>query len=158
MVVVNMAKWPMDFVEHKMYCCPATEDGFVPSYKHYPAKYIANYVSNGAKYIGVVSACIKLHKVGPDEVLWKFGDIDDAAAMERAEEVRAKTRRNERPCLVFLQSQLSQTDFVYDSMGGLQGSRIYFDLTEIAPTDVKDLATKLREVPWSLLAKFKAGE
>src|SRR5689334_242315 len=131
MVVVNMAKWPADYTDHKMYCCPATERGFDNNYRHYPAKYIANYVSKGAKYIGVVAACVRLNRSSPDEVLWKFDEISDEDAIARAEAVRAATRRNPRPCLVILQSQLSATDFVYDALGGLQGSRTYFDLSDL---------------------------
>lgn len=156
MVAVNMAKWPDDFVVHKMYCCPATENGWADGYRHYPARYIANYVSKGAKYVGVVKACVHLRKIGADRVLWKFDDISDAEAIAEAEIVRAATRRNQRPCIVFLQSQLSVTDFVYDLRGGLQSSRIYFDLSDLEPIDVKDLACKLRSSSWSSLAKRRS--
>jgi hypothetical protein len=154
MLVANMAKWPKDFMEHKMYCCPATEDGFEGSYRHYPAKYIGNYVSKNVNYIALVAACVRLRKEGPDEVLWKYDDISDEDAIARAEEVRRLTRRNPRPCLVFLETQLSQTDFVYDQGGGLMGSRTYFDISQLKATDVKDLATKLRSITWSALPKY----
>jgi hypothetical protein len=49
------------------------------------------------------------------------------------------------------------TDLVYDQGGGLMGSRIYFDVAELAPTDVKDLAMKLRDAPWSSLKRFSGG-
>ena len=153
MVVVNMAKWPDDFLVHRMYSCPATDVDFTPSYKHYPARYIANYVSKGAPYVGVVAACVHLRKESPDRVLWKYDDLNDEEAIQRAEEVRAITRRNGRPCLVFLQSQLSATGFVYDTKGGLMGSRQYFDVSSLEAADVKSLAKKLRDVPWSLLPK-----
>lgn len=157
MVVVNMAKWPSDFQEDRMYCCPAEENGFDASYRHYPAKYIANYISKGARYIAVIGACVRLNKSSPDEVLWKFSEIADVEAIDRAEAVRAKTRRNPRPCLVFLQVELSSTDFQYDHDGGFQSSRTYFDVSELEPTGVKDLAAKLRQVPWSVLPKWRPG-
>lgn len=153
MVVTNMAKWPSDFVEHRMYSCPAHENDFHKSYKQYPARYIGNYVTKGVKYVGVVAACVHLRRDNPDRVLWKFDDITDGEAIQRAEEVRKKTRRNERPCLVLLQSQLSTTDFEYDQSGGLMGSRIYFDVAGLAVTDVKDLAKKLKLVKWSGLPR-----
>lgn len=155
LVAVNMSKWPQDLAAHKMYCCPCTDSGFTPSYRHYPAKYIANFVNKGAKYIGVVSACVRLRKVGPDEVLWRFGSISNKEAIAQAETVRAATQRNPRPCLVFLQEQLSATDFVYDAPGGLMNSCVYFDVSELGPVDVKDLAEKLRSWPWSELPKWK---
>ena len=154
MVVVNAARTPRDFIDHRVYSCPATQNGFHKSYMHHPAKYIGNYVNKGVKYIGIVAACVRLNKSGPDEVLWKFDDIDDREAIIRAEQARATTRRNVRPCLVFLQSLLSVTDLEYDHAGGPQGSHFNFDLTELAPIDVKDLARKLRETTWSSLKKW----
>jgi hypothetical protein len=155
MVVVNIAMWHQDFTEHRMYCCPATEDGFEKGYVHYPAKYLANYTSKGAHYVSMVAACVRLRKNGPDEVLWKFDDISDEDAIIEAERVRKITRRNERPCLVFLQSQPKATNFVYDPSGGLMSSRAYFDLTTVAPDGIKDLADKLRDIPWSALPKLE---
>ena len=154
LVVVNMAKWPTDFSDHRMYCCPAAENGFHASYRQYPAKYIGNYVSKGVKYIGVVEACVRLNKLGNDEVLWKFGEISDEDAIRKSNEVRSLTRRNPKPCLVMLQTELSATDFEYDYSGGFQSSRTYFDLSDLDFLDVKDLATELRSNPWSTIAKL----
>ena len=156
MVVVNMAKWLSDFTEDRMYCCPAADDGFLPSYRHYPAKYIGNYVSGDVKYVAVVAACVRLNRTGPDEVLWKFTDISDEDAIAKAEAVRLKTGRNRRPCIVFLQEDLSVTAFPYDMRGGLQSSRVYFDISEIEPIkDVKELAINLRRTSWTNLARWK---
>lgn len=155
MVVVNEAAWPEDFALHKMYCCPATENDWEKGYRHYPARYIGNYVSKGVRYIGVVGACVHLRKDHPDRVLWKYDDISDEEAIAEAERVRKATNRNPRPCIVFLQTQLSATDFQYDVRGGLQSSRIYFDVSSLEPRDVKDLAAKLRERPWSEVPKLK---
>ena len=120
---------------------------------HYPARFIGNYVNKGVKYVGVVAACVHLRKTGEDRVLWKYDDIDDAEAIRRAEEVRAITRRNGRPCLVFLESQLTTTDFAYDLNGGLMGSRQYFDVSSLKVEDVKSLAQELCDVTWSTLPK-----
>lgn len=156
MVVTNMAKWPSDFVEHRMYSCPAHEDGFHKSYKQYPARFIGNYVTKGVKYLAIVAACVHLRKNEPDRVLWKYDDISDEEAIARAEAVRKATRRNERPCLVILQSQLTTTDFQYDQGGGLMGSRVYFDVSEFQTEGVKDLAAALRETAWSGVPKWQA--
>lgn len=154
MVVVNASKWPHDFAQHHMYCCPAAEGGFDDSAKHVPAKYVANYVQKNIQYIAVVAACVRLNAEGEDEVLWKFDEISDEEAIARANEVRKSTQRFQKPCLVFLESQLSRTDIVYDRNGGFMGTRMYADVTTLEPTDVKDLATKLRKVPWSQLPKL----
>jgi hypothetical protein len=155
MVAVNMATWPSDLIDHKMYCCPATESGFADGYRHYPAKYIANYVSKGAKYLGVVAACVHLRKDRPDRVLWKYDDVSDEDAITRAVAARNTTRRNPLPCLVFLESQLAATDFQYDKRGGLMSSCAYFDVSDLRTDSVKELAAELRELPWSGVPKRK---
>lgn len=159
MVVPNLAKFPRDLTERHMYSCPCTEDGFDPSYRHYEAKYLGNYINKGVQVVSVVTACVRISTKGNSGILWQFGEIDEAEAFEQAERRLALAAKegihHERPRLVFLQEQLSRTDFQWDASGGLQGSRVYFDLTELAPTDVKDLATKLRDVPWSALPKCR---
>jgi hypothetical protein len=128
MVIVNAARTPRDFIDHRMYCCPAAENGFDKNYKHHPTKYIGNYVNKGVNYVGIVAACVRLNKSGVDQVLWKFDEISDSEAIKRAEEVRNATNRNPRPCLVFLESQLSYTKLDYDHPGGPQNSHFNFDL------------------------------
>ena len=81
MVVVNAARTPRDFIDHRVYSCPAAQNGFHNIYVHHPAKYIGNYVNKGVRYIGIVAACVRLNKSGTDEVLWKFDDIDDGEAI-----------------------------------------------------------------------------
>lgn len=155
LVVVNMSKWPTDLWDHRMYCCPAAEGGFERTYSHSPAKYIASYVQKGCNWVAVVAACVRLGRDRPHEVLWKFDDVADVDAVQRAEEVRAETKRNFKPCLVFLQSRLKSTKFEYDHAGGLQSSRVYFDLSGDAPNSVDDVAALLSATPWSQLPKWR---
>ena len=139
-----------------MYCCPCTEDGFSIGYRHYPAKYMAPYWQKQCWAVAIVSACVRLLPKG-GEVLWRFSDLEDEEAINRAEVVRAATKRNDRPCLVFLMEQSVRTEFVYDSHGGMQGSRFYFDLADMEPKDVRDLAEKLRDVPMSAMPRWREG-
>ena len=53
---------------------------------------------------------------------------------------------------VFVLGPLAETYFEKDSHGGMLGSKRYFAVDELAPTDIQDLATKLRDVAWSDLA------
>lgn len=151
LVVVNMAKWPNDFIVHNMYCCPATEDGFAKGYVHRPAKWIGNYVSKGVPVVALVEACVRLRSCGNHDVLWGFGTLTDEDAVKRALEVRGATGRNLFPCLVFLQSNLRRTDFKYDPSGGMQSSRQYFDLGGLGVNTVEGLASLLNEHDWSSL-------
>ena len=54
-----------------------------------------------------MGACVRLNESATDEVLWKIDDIGDDETFFGAEHARAETNRYVRPCLVFLQSQLS---------------------------------------------------
>ncbi len=152
MVVVNAAKWPKDFLEHKVYSCPAED----PSYKHYPAKYIGDYISKGVPYVGVVQACVRLSADGRHRIMWQFDEIDEGEAIREAIVRERETRHGKYPRLVFLHSQVTKTEFRYDSPGGPQGSTYYFDLSELAPGNVKELADGLQETWWSAMPKWRA--
>lgn len=155
MVAVNMAKSRQD-VMLRAYLCPSLENDFQTGYVHYPAKYLACFVNGGAKHMGEVEACVRLHKSGGDEVLWKFKETPDEELFARAREAQKKTvTGNKPPCLVFLLSSLTNTDFQYDSRGGLQSSRIYFDVSSLHPNDLKDLSAKLRGTSWAAMPRWK---
>ena len=156
MVVANMSK-AMSDVEARLYLCPTKEEDFELGHVHHPAKYLACYVGGGPKYVAEVAACVRVGKTKPSEVLWKFTDASDEDLIAKAKESLKTTENTNRlpPRLVFLLENLSRTDFQYDLSGGMQSSRIYFDVTEIEPTDIKDLAQKLTRIRWSELAKWK---
>ncbi|MFN8219587.1 MAG: hypothetical protein U0S12_05580 [Fimbriimonadales bacterium] len=155
LVAVNMKDSFLD-IANGMYLCPATEGGFVPAHAHVPVKYMACCVQQGAKYIGEVIACVRLNRSQPDEVLWKFGEDGDAELIVAARaKQKISTSHQHPPCLVFLLGRMAGTDFVRDKAGGLQNSCVVFDLTDLAPADLTDLAAKLRSVPWSALPRLK---
>lgn len=153
MVVVNQSKWPSDFLEHQMYCAPTEGHAWRSSYRHVPARYIGNYVNRSVRTVGVVAACVHLRLPGPHTVLWNYGELDDAEAIVRAERVRSETRRHPRPCIVLLQSDLTETNFPEEMPEAFRASRQFFDLALLEPTDVKDLAQKLRSEFWSTMLK-----
>jgi hypothetical protein len=156
LVVFNMAK-SLEDISRRMYLCPSEENDFKVGFVHHEARYGGCYVGGGAKYIAEIGACVRVGKIS-DEVLWKFTHEADESLIGRAREALNTTSSINRvpPRLVFLFEKLASTDLVYDFLGGVQQSRIYFDLTDLAPTDIHDLATKLRDVPWSVLPKWKA--
>lgn len=154
-MVANMSRH-LDDIKSRTYLCPSKEADFEPRYKHYPARYIACFVSGGAKYVGEVDACIRLTVSSPPEVLWKFTAAGDGELVDLALRKQSCTPSpNRPPCLVFLIGDLTNTDFVYDLKGGMQQSCAYFDLSSISPADLRDVATKLRSNPWSSLPKYK---
>lgn len=158
LVVVNMAK-SLEDIRERIYICPSKQDDFEVGYIHHPSKYLACYTNNDAiLYVAVVAACVRVTKHAEDSVLlWKYSDAEDEELITKARSFIGKTKSPSTvpPRLVFLLEDLSSTSFSYDVGGGLQSGRIYFDLTQLEPTDVKDLAVKLRTVSWSTLPKWK---
>lgn len=155
LVVVNMSSWPEDFTQYRMYCCPATDGGFDSRYRHYPAKHLAPYWSGGCRAIALVAACVRLGKDQPDEVIWKFSDISDEEAIAQARRMRADTRRNPTPCLVFVLTELRRTEFMRDAAGGMQGPREFFDVSKWNSETSKTLADSLNGKPWSMVDKWR---
>lgn len=150
MVVVNMAR-SLDDVRMRIYLCPSMEAGFRTGYAHKPSRYLACYVSSGAKYVGAVEACVRLG-LTKSTVLWKFSTATEDDLVSRARQAqRNTTSGNKPPCLVFLLEDLKSTDFQYDVGGGLQNSCVFFDLSPLDPANTIDLAAKLRGVTWSEL-------
>lgn len=151
-----MAQSIPDLVD-RMYLCPATEGGFEPRYIHYPARYMAAYVDKGARYVAEVRACVRVSSKNPDEVLWKFTEDEDKNLIIEAKAALLQTRSTNRhpPRIVFLLGQPKETAFTYDLKGGLQMSRVYFDITALEATDLVDLAKKLRTASWSQLPRWK---
>lgn len=156
LVAVNMAQSIPDLVD-RMYLCPAIEGGFEPRYIHYPARYMAAYVDKGARYVAEVRACIRVSNKNPDEILWKFTEDEDKRLIIEARAAMLQTRSTNRlpPRLVFLLGQPKETALTYDLKGGLQMSRVYFDITALEATDLPDLAQKLKTVSWSQLPRWK---
>lgn len=153
MIAVNADRHPEDFLEHGMHIVPTEGHAWRSSHRHVPARYIGAYLRKGVRHVGMVAACVHLRVPGPHAVLWKYDDIPDDEAIRRAEEVRSLTRRHPRPCVVFLVDQITETRFVDDLPGGFRGSRQYFDLKLLEPSDVRDLGAKLRSETWATMLK-----
>jgi len=52
------------------------------------------------------------------------------------------------PLRVFLLGPLHPTDFRKPTKGGMQNSKLYFDIERLTPVDAADLAEKLRGQTW----------
>lgn len=137
--------------------CPSGEQAFQSGHVHFPAKYIACYVQAGAKYVGEIAGCVRINKSHDPEFLWGFGPDSEEAYIKRAQEAMKATLTLNRtpPRLIFLIDNLSATDLIHEGGNSLLASKVYFDITEVGATDVKDLAVKLRNTTWNSLPRWK---
>jgi hypothetical protein len=154
LMVGNCRQHWKDFAQHRAYVCPATADAFDPKFKQFRAKYFAPFVSREIRYISSIEAVVRLKTKTDAEVLWNNGDQDEETLIALAREKLDQSSAARPPCLVYLLGDLKGTEFVFDGQGTLSGSRQYFNVGDLKPTGVADLAEKLRSVVWSALPKY----
>jgi hypothetical protein len=153
LLVGNCSKNFREFVDQKVYTCPATSDGFKIGFTHTRARYFAAYVMKGAQAVAQIDGVVRV--VAPTEgvVLWNNNGSPDDEVVKRALVNVALSDTARPPCLVFLLSELRRTNFEHDSRAGFQQSRQYFDLGEFEPGTVDDVADAISRTPWSSLKK-----
>jgi hypothetical protein len=154
LMVGNCRQSWKDFAQHQTYVCPAAAGGFDQKFKQFRAKYFAPFVSKDVRYVSEIEAVVRLDTKTDAEVVWNNTSEPDETLIERAREKLETVGGVRPPCLVYLLNNLRTTELVFDGLGTLSGSRQYFNLTELAPTDAGDLAQKLRSCVWSSLPKY----
>lgn len=154
LMVGNCRQHWKDFAQHQAYICPATADGFDAKHKQFRARFFAPFVSKDIKYVSEIAAVVKIISKTEAEMLWNNTDQDETLMIELAKQKLDQSTACRPPCLVYLLNNLKATDFVFDGLGTLSGSRQYFNVTELAPADATDLAQKLRGSVWSSLPKY----
>jgi hypothetical protein len=154
LMVGNCRQHWKDFTENQAYICPATTEGFEAKHKQFRARYFAPFVSKDIKYISEIVAVVRVISKTEAEIVWNNSDQDEALLIELAKQKLDLSTASRPPCLVYLLNNLKATEFVFDGLGTLSGSRQYFNLTELAPKDAADLAQKLRSSVWSSLPKY----
>jgi hypothetical protein len=142
--VVNCSGIPTDVTDHGVYICPA-EGG---PYKHSRAKYFGMYQKKTVGHIAHIDAVVRFGADGMASIQWNNGDTSDDALVARASELRASLRPG-AAVRVFLLGQRFATDFKKTTSGGLQGSKLYFDVARLEPKSAEDLAAKLLGKSWN---------
>jgi hypothetical protein len=143
--VVNCARYGDDILREETYCCPTTGG----SYQHRQSKYFGSYRNKTVEIVALIKAVVDVHSAVSASVVWKTVDEPTESLLHDALERHRVLRPNQFPKRLFLLAAAAKTDFRKDTIGGMQSSKRYFDVSRLAPTDVRDLAAKLRTCTWS---------
>lgn len=143
--VVNSSKTTLEITINKVYLCPTDKS----AYSHKRCKYLGMYKDRSVLGIAEIDAVIDVLSETQTEVCWINNGEDEDTLTARAVEKAVKLQGDKLPRRVFLLSNLKKCDFIKDSPGGLQGSKLYFNIGELAATDSTDLAQKLTGRKWS---------
>lgn len=141
--VVNCAGFPQEVVEGNVYFCP-TVGG---AYSHMRSKYFGMYRSRKVEKVAIIEAVVDLDSFRDGTVKWKNVKVDEDY-LKIAREKHRKWRNGEFPKRVFLLGKLEDTAFYKNTKGGMFGSKRYFDVGQMSPKNVQDLANKLRGKSW----------
>ncbi|MFO0970103.1 MAG: hypothetical protein U0793_31515 [Gemmataceae bacterium] len=146
--VVNCAGLPVDILEENVYMCPDTGG----AYNHARCKFFGMYQKKRVGKVALIEAVVDVEDDQNASLKWSNVATPETEIIKRA---RAKVQRlrqlrsREYPLRVFLLGPLYDTDFRKDTPRGMFGSKQYFDVGELDPTDAQDLAAKLRGKTWS---------
>lgn len=145
--VVNCSGRPKDVVEGGVYICPARGG----PYKHARAKYFGMYQGKSVRHVAAIEAVVRFDEDNAS-LQWKNIDANDEVLLARARERRDALRPG-ADVRVFLLGERFATDFRKTTSGGLQASKLYFDVGSLAPKDAEHLATELRGKTWDQLRR-----
>lgn len=144
--LVNCAKNLDDVVRDRIYMCPARGG----AYSHKRSKYFGAYKNKAAQYVAHIDAVVDLRDGEQPEFKWKNRNVNEEELLERARSVRQRRRsEDEAATRVFLLGELHDTEFRKDTKYGMQGSKQYFDLSELDVEGAEELAGALRGMKWS---------
>lgn len=146
--VINCVGIPEDVLEGNVYMCPA-ESG---AYSHKRSKYFGMYRNKKVEKIALIEAVVDVVDQGSAELKWKNTQGSNKEFLDKAIE-KVSTLRKEYPIRVFLLGELFHTSFIKDTSGGLQGSKVYFDIADLKASDEEELAELLNGMVWSQLKK-----
>lgn len=151
--VVNSAQRWHEIRDFNVYTCP-TEGS---AYNHKRCKYLGMYKDKRVSAVAEIEAVIDVYSEDLAEINWINGSESVKAYVKNATDLALKLRKNSLPQRLFLLKDLSSTDFVKDSKGGMFGSKRYFDIEDLSVTNASELAEKLRGKTWSELETAKHG-
>lgn len=145
--VVNCAR-SFDFIrQNDAYFCPV-EGG---AYSHRPCRFFGMYRNKRVEIVAEIEAVIDVSKDLKAEVLWENSGQSESQLQQIAIDKAIKFRRryHEPPIRVFLLSNLTPTNFVKDTQGGMQTSKMYLDVSSLNAKDALELAARLKGQHWS---------
>lgn len=145
--VVNCAEHSNEITEHAVYTCPIEGR----HYQHRQCKYLGVYKDKRVGYVAAIDAVVNVHSENHAEVCWINDDKKSDDCIKTAIEKAVLLRKNDLPRKVFLLSDISSTDFIKDTKGGMFGSKTYFDVRSLNAKNAAELAKSLYGKTWSEL-------
>jgi len=144
--VVNCSGSFNNVREHGIYTCP-TSGG---AYSHRRCKYFGAY--GGSKLVEIVSeirAVLEFEDGECTKLSWINTDESRESLIDEGIEKLKMLNQADDDVRVFLLGQRLPTKFVKDTKGGMQQSKLYFDITKLEATNTEHLATLLKSHKWS---------
>jgi hypothetical protein len=155
--VVNCAKYFNEIEVGEAYLCPTDKS----AYSHKPCRFFGLYRNKRVERVADIEAVVDVAKPSGEgvplkaEVLWSNTGKSDQQLQQTAIEKALRFRANELPIRVFILANITPTDFVKDSKGGMYESKRYFDVSRLKAKDTGDLAAKLEGKQWSDLKPYR---
>ena len=142
---VNCTGIPEDVLVHNVYMCPATGG----AYSHDRCRYFGMYRNKCVEQVAEIEAVVDVELRGEAKLKWKNAEIPEGELCASARAKAAQLRPEMESVRVFLLGTLFPTEFRKDSRGGMQGSKIYFDIAALGAKDAGELAEMLKGKNWS---------
>ena len=142
--IVNCSGLWQEVFAEEVYICPAEGGAF----SHRQCKYFGAYFQKRVGAIGEIEAVVDVHSEDDAEIYWANGQQIEGY-ISRAKQKAIELRPNEFPIRIFLLKDLYSTEFVKDSKGGMQTSKMYLDVEDLNVSNVKELIEKLDGKNWS---------
>lgn len=143
--VVNCSGSYDEFVNHGVYLCP-TRGG---AYSHKRCRYFGAYKNKEVKYISEIRAVVDVELNGDGSVNWCNIERSPKELLSEATSIIKKFRPESESIRVFLLGERYETNFMKDTKGGMQQSKLYFDISSLGVVSAVELAQAIRNRKWS---------
>jgi hypothetical protein len=150
--IVNCAQYFYEIEEGEAYLCPA-EGG---AYSHKPCRFFGLYRNKSVESVAEIEAVVDVSEEQKSdaliiraETLWTDSPRSTRQHQKTAIERALRFRPDKLPIRVFILTNRTATDFIKDSSGGMQTSKMYLDVSSLHAKDARELAAKLAGKQWS---------
>ena len=143
--VVNCTGSIENVLDHGVYLCP-TQGG---AYSHQRCKYFGAYRRKVVSHIAEIRAIVDVDHNNTSAINWANSQENSQQLLDEATHIASQLWPGRESARVFLLGQRYETNFTKDSQGGMQQSKLYFDVSSLNAEDAAELADKLMDRTWS---------
>lgn len=144
--VVNCSGSFENVLEHGIYTCP-TSGG---AYSHRRCKYFGAYGGNKlVEIVCEIRAVLEFESSECTKLSWNNTEESRKSLVDEGIQKLKALNQSDDNVRVFLLGQRVPTKFVKDTKGGMQQSKLYFDITDLQAKDTEHLAMLLESRKWS---------